>query len=48
MVADYADSVKRAAIEALTEEDVMISVEQVYHAVWGASRDVMTSESRGT
>ena len=32
-VADYAKKVKRAAIEALTEEDVLISVEQVYHAV---------------
>ena len=32
-VADYAEKVKRAAIEALTEEDVLISVEQVYHAV---------------
>jgi hypothetical protein len=26
-------SVKRAAIEVLSEEDVMISIEQVYHAV---------------
>ena len=33
LVADYAERVKRAAIEALTEEDVLISVEQVYHAV---------------
>lgn len=32
-VADYAEKVKRAAIEALTEEDVLISVEQVYHSV---------------
>ena len=31
-VADYAQKVKRAAIEALTEEDVLISVGQVYHA----------------
>lgn len=30
---NYAEKVKRAAIEALTEEDVLISVEQVYHAV---------------
>ena len=32
-VADYAETVKRAVIEALTEEAVLISVEQVYHAV---------------
>ena len=32
-VAAYADSVKRAAIEVLAEENVMISVQQVYHAV---------------
>ena len=32
-VAGYAEKVKRAAIEALTEEDVLISGEQVYHAV---------------
>ena len=31
-VAEYAEKVKRAAIEALAEEDVLISVEQVYHA----------------
>jgi hypothetical protein len=31
-VASYAETVKQAAIEALTEEDVLISVEQVYHA----------------
>ena len=32
-VVSYAERLKRAAIEALTEEDVLISVEQVYHAV---------------
>jgi hypothetical protein len=32
-VADYAEKVRRAAIEALTEEAVLIAVEQVYHAV---------------
>ena len=33
-VAGYAEKIKRAAIEALTEEeDVLISVGQVYHAV---------------
>ena len=32
-VAGYAEKVKRAAIEALTEEDVLISVGLVYHVV---------------
>ena len=32
-VASYAETVKRAAIEALTEEEVLISVDQVYHVI---------------
>ena len=32
-VAGYAEKLKSAAIEALPEEDVLIAVEQVYHAV---------------
>ena len=32
-VARYVERVKRAVIEALTEEDVLIAVEQVYHAL---------------
>jgi len=32
-VAGYVDELKRAATEALTEEAIMISVEQIYHAV---------------
>ena len=32
-VAAYAGELKRAAMEALLEEAVLISVEQVYHAV---------------
>ena len=32
-VVEYAESVKRAAIEALTEEDMLIAVGQVYHAI---------------
>ena len=32
-VARYVDKLKTAAIDALAEEEVLISVEQVYHAV---------------
>jgi hypothetical protein len=32
-VAIYVDKLKTAAIDALAEEEVLISVEQVYHAV---------------
>jgi len=32
-VAAYAGELKRAAMEALSEEVVLISVEQVYHTV---------------
>jgi hypothetical protein len=32
-VTGYAEKVKRAAVEALSEEDVLISVGQVYHAL---------------
>lgn len=32
-VAAYADELKRAAMNALREESVLISVEQIYHAV---------------
>ena len=33
IVARYADELKRAAIEALDEETVLVTVTQVYHAV---------------
>ena len=32
-VAAYVGKLKRAAMEALSEESVLISIEQVYHAV---------------
>ncbi|HJP92699.1 MAG TPA: hypothetical protein VJ875_12140 [Pyrinomonadaceae bacterium] len=32
-VAGYVDELKRAAMNALTEEAILISVEQIYHAV---------------
>jgi hypothetical protein len=32
-VAGYVGELKRAAMEALSEEAVLISVEQIYHAV---------------
>jgi hypothetical protein len=33
IVAEYAGELKRAAMEALAEEAVLITVEQIYHAV---------------
>ena len=32
-VANYVEKLKLAAIDSLTEEEIMIAVEQVYHAV---------------
>jgi len=32
-VAGYVEKLRLAAIDSLTEEDVMIAVEQVYHAI---------------
>ena len=33
LVAGYVRELKRASIEALTEEDVMVAVAQIYHAI---------------
>jgi len=33
LVAGYVRELKRASIEALTEEDVMVAVTQIYHAI---------------
>jgi hypothetical protein len=33
LVAAYVRELKRASIEALTEEDVMVAVTQIYHAI---------------
>ena len=33
LVASYVREVKRASMDALTEEDVMIAVTQIYHAI---------------